>query len=152
MVDMEAATMVKAPGTELTLIRSHTPAIYVPRRLRIGGLPGIEHGAAIVGTPQDSNMVAIDVEWTQYVDPTPEVWGNWIAAAAQRHLSAEEDLEATEDENRTRLVSAHDLIEIGRYERGCVLIDSAGRQKLQAWIQAGRTAAFLAESPSELHA
>jgi hypothetical protein len=150
MVDMEGATMVKAPGTELTIVRSHTPSIYVPRRLRIGGLPGIEHGAAIIGTPQDANTVAIDVEWTQYVDPTPEVWGTWLAAAAERHLSAEEDVEASENEMRTRLVSVHDLIEVGRYERSCVLIDAAGRQKLQAWIQAGRTAAYLADSPAEL--
>jgi hypothetical protein len=141
---MEGATMVKAPGTELTIVRSHTPAIYVPRRLRIGGLPGINHGAAIVGTPQDENMVAIDVQWTQYVDPTPEVWGNWVKAAAERHVRPETELEA-DAEVQTRLVSRHDLVEVGSYKGGCVLVDQAGRQRLQAWMHAGSMAAYLAD-------
>lgn len=146
MVEMEGATIVKAPGTELTLVRSHTPSIYVPRRLRVGGLPGIKHGAAIVGTPQGGGIVAIDVEFTQYVDPTPAVWGTWVAAAAERHVS-EADV-ASGEEIETMLVAENDLIEIGRYRAGCVLVDHAGRQQLQPWIHAGRMAVHLADSPA----
>lgn len=139
MLEMEAATIVTTLESQRTVIRSHTPSIYVPRRFRIGGLPGIKHGAAIVGTPQGGETVAIDVECTQYVDPTPAVWGTWVAAAASRHTSAYEDLELSEG-TETMFVSEHDLVEVGRYRGGCVLVDEVGRSRLSMWIEAGRTA------------
>ncbi len=88
-------------------------------------------------------MVAIDVEFTEYVDPTPAVWGTWVAAAAERHVS-EADLDSGE-EIWTMLVAEQDLVQVGRYEGGCVLVDHAGRQKLQPWIHAGRMAVHLTD-------
>ena len=130
--------MVTTAESELTVVKSRTPSIYVPRRLRVGGLPGIRHGAAIVGTPQGSGTVAIDVVATDYVDPTPEVWGTWVAEAAQRHVAPEDSMlgEAME----TQYVSEQELVAVGRYEDGCVLVNEVGRQMLSRWIEAGRAA------------
>lgn len=148
MLDVQSATVIAAPENEFAIVKSQSPSIYVPRRLRIGGLPGIRPGAAIVGTLQGEGTVAIDVESTSYVDPTPETWSSWIAEAARRHAATEEQFGDAE-EMQTTLVSNQDLVEVGRFENGCVLVDKNGRQSLQAWLQAGRTAAYLAESPAE---
>jgi len=144
MDDMEASVITTA-APEQTVVRSQTPSLYVPRRFRIGGLPGIRHGAAIVGTPQGNGMVAIDVEATQYVDPNPEIWGTWVAEAVDLHIGANQ--EAAE----TMIVSEHDLIEVGRYEGGCVLVDDVGRARLSMWIEAGR-AAYMADAVPEARA
>ena len=130
--------MVTTAESELTVVKSRTPTIYVPRRFRVGGLPGIRHGAAIVGTPQGAGTVAIDVESTQYVDPTPEVWGTWVAEAARQHATPNEALPGEEME--TQYVSEHDLLAVGRYEDGCVLVNEVGRARLSMWIEAGRAA------------
>jgi hypothetical protein len=147
MNDVLAATMIKAPEADFAIIKSQDPSIYVPRRLRIGGLTAIRPGAAIVGTLQGEGTVAIDVESTSYVDPTPQCWSNWVSEAARRHAETEEELGDAEIE--TRLVSSEDLVEIGRYENGCVLINREARPRLQAWLQAGRTATFLYEPAAE---
>jgi hypothetical protein len=147
MNDVHTATMIKAPEADFTIVKDQEPSIYVPRRLRVGGLAGIRPGAAIVGTLQREGSVAIDVEATSYVAPTPETWSSWVAEAARRHAATPEELE-TGEEDQTKLVSSQDLLEIGRFENGCVLIAREGRQRLQAWMQAGRTAA-LADSPGE---
>ena len=130
--------MVTTADSELTLVKSRTPTIYVPKRFRLGGVPGIRPGAAIVGTPQGGGTVAIDVEATGYVDPTPEVWGNWVAEAARRHCAAEDAL--LDEEMATRYVSEDELIAVGRYEDCCVLVDELGRARLSRWIEAGRAA------------
>ena len=148
MFDVHSATIITAPEADFTIVKSQEPAIYVPRRLRIGGLPGIRPGTAIVGTLQGEGTVAIDVESTSYVDPTPETWSSWVAEAARRHAVTEDEL-GDREEMQTALVSNQDLIEVGRFENGCVLVDKDGRRHLQAWLQAGRTAAYLADSPSE---
>jgi hypothetical protein len=145
MHDVHAATMIKAPEADFTILKNQEPSIYVPRRLKVGGLAAIRPGAAIVGTLQREGTVAIDVEATSYVAPTPETWSSWVAEAARRHAATENELES--EENLTKLVSSQDLIEIGRFVNGCVLVDKDGRQRLQAWMQAGRTAAYLADSP-----
>jgi hypothetical protein len=129
-----AATEVAA--AQRTVVRSQSPTIYVPRRLRVGGLPGIRHGAAIVGTPQGGGVVAIDVQATGYVDLTPEIWGAWVAEAAEMHSNAALEQELAE----TMLVSEHDLVEIGHFKDDCVLVDEVGRARLSMWIEAGRTA------------
>jgi hypothetical protein len=148
MLDVQSATMITAPEAEFTIVKSQEPSIYVPRRLRFGGITAIRPGAAIVGTLQGEGTVAIDVEATSYVAPTPEVWSSWVAEAARRHAATEQELEGAE-EIETRLVSSEDLAEIGRFENGCVLIDRNARPRLQAWLQAGRTTAFLHETPGE---
>lgn len=147
MLDVTSATIVTAPETDFTIVKSQEPSIYVPRRLRIGGLSAIRPGAAVVGTLQGEGTVAIDVESTSYVDPTPETWSNWVSEAARRHAETEDEL--GDAEMTTSLVSNADLIEVGRYENGCVLIDRAARPKLQAWLQAGRTANLLYEQPTD---
>jgi hypothetical protein len=143
MLDVTSATMITTAETEFTIVKSQEPAIYVPRRLHIGGITAIRPGAAVVGTLQGEGTVAIDVESTGYVDPTPETWSNWVAEAARRHAETEDELGDSEVE--TRLVSSEDLIEIGRFENGCVLIAREARPRLQAWLQAGRTATYLNE-------
>jgi hypothetical protein len=147
MQDVHAATMIKAPEADFAIVKSQEPTIYVPSRLRIGGLTAIRPGAAIVGTLQGEGTVAIDVESTSYVDPTPQTWSNWVLEAARRHAETEDQLEDAEIE--TRLVSKEDLVEVGRCENGCVLIHREARPRLQAWLQAGRTAAILYEQPGE---
>ena len=147
MQDVHAATIVKAPEADFAIVKSQEPTIYVPARLRIGGLTAIRPGAAIVGTLQGEGTVAIDVESTSYVDPTPQTWSNWVLEAARRHAATEDELEDAELE--TRLVSKEDLIEVGRCENGCVMIQREARPRLQAWLQAGRTATMLYEKPAE---
>ncbi len=136
--------MITAAEADFTIVKSQEPSIYVPRRLRIGGLDGIRPGAAIVGTLQGEGTVAIDVEVTSYVAPTPETWSNWVAEAARRHAATEDEL--GDGEMQTTLVANQDLTEVGRFENGCVLVSRDGRQQLQAWLQAGRTEAYLADS------
>lgn len=119
-------------------IRSRTPIVYVPRRFRIGGIEGIRTGAAIVGTPQGDGMVAIDVESTLYVEPNPEAWTTWVAEAARRHTTDDEQLEVGE-ERQTRLVSEAALVEIGQCMQGHVRIDDPSQgAELSRWLQAGR--------------
>jgi hypothetical protein len=139
-VDHMAATAMESAAAQRTVVRSRAPSIYVPRRLRIGGLPGIRHGAAIVGTPQRDGQIAIDVQATEYVDLTPEIWGAWVAEAADLHANAELEEELAQ----TMIVSEHDLVEVGRFEDGCVLVDEVGRARLSMWIEAGR-AAYMAD-------
>jgi hypothetical protein len=132
--------VIVGAGAERTATKSPTPFVYVPRRFRIGGIEGIPTGAAIVGTPQGDGMVAIDVESTPYVDPSPEIWGTWVAEAALRHVTREEELPPGE-EMQTVMVSEHDLVEVGKYDNGQVLInDEVGRARLTVWVEAGRTA------------
>jgi hypothetical protein len=143
---MQEGTALEARRADAAVTKSRMPAIYVPRRTHIGGLAGVAAGAAIVGTPQGDGMVAIDIAATQYVDPTPAIWGRWVAEAARAHIAAEDDLFA--DEERTRLVSEDELVEVGRYDTGQVLVanDAVGG-RLSAWIEAGR-AAFAADGSS----
>jgi hypothetical protein len=138
MARMQGATMVTTADSELTLVKSRTPTIYVPKRFRIAALPGIRPGAAIVGTPQGDGTVAIDVEATGYVDPTPEVWGNWVAEAARSHCAAPDPL--LDEQMATQYVSEDELVAVGRYEDGCVLVSELGRTRLSRWIEAGRAA------------
>lgn len=141
---MQYAQLITTAEAELTIVRSHTPVIYVPRRFRIGGLADIRQGSAIVGTPQGEGTVAIDVESTPYVDPTPEIWATWVAEAAHRHVTAEEDLPAGE-EMQTVFVSEHDLVEVGLFDNAQVLItDEVGGARLSVWIESGR-AAYMAQ-------
>jgi hypothetical protein len=147
MQDVQAATIIRAPEADFTIVKSQEPTIYVPARLRIGGLDAIRPGAAIVGTLQGEGTVAIEVESTSYVDPTPQTWSNWVLEAARRHAETEDELGDAEIE--TRLVSKEDLVEVGRCENGCVLVDRDARPRLQAWLQAGRTAALLYERTVE---
>jgi hypothetical protein len=119
--------------------RSRTPNVYIPRRFRIGGIEGIRTGSAIVGTPQDGGMVAIDVESTPYVEPTPEVWGTWIAEAARRHVAEDDELLVEGERPQTRLVSEAALIEVGRCIQGRVLLDDpATGAQLSRWLESGR--------------
>jgi hypothetical protein len=143
---MQDGTALEAQRADVAVSRSRTPAIYVPRRTHIGGLAGVPAGAAIVGTPQDDGMVAIDVAATHYVEPTPAVWGRWVGEAAREHTASEDDLFA--DEGQTVLVPEDQLVEVGRYDTGQVLVgnDAIGG-RLSAWIEAGR-AAFAAEGSS----
>jgi len=143
---MQDGTALEAQRADVAVSRSRTPAIYVPRRTHIGGLAGVPAGAAIVGTPQDDGMVAIDVAATHYVEPTPAVWGRWVGEAARAHTASEDDLFA--DEGQTVLVPEDQLVEVGRYDTGQVLVgnDAIGG-RLSAWIEAGR-AAFAAEGSS----
>jgi hypothetical protein len=142
----QEGTVLEAQRADVDVSKSRTPAIYVPRRTHIGGLAGVPAGAAIVGTPQGDGMIAIDVASTQYVDPTPAIWGRWVAEAARAHIASEDDLFA--DEEHTMLVSEDQLIEVGRYDTGQVLVgnDAVGG-RLSAWIEAGR-AAFAADGSS----
>jgi hypothetical protein len=145
IVQMHETTTLVRPEAELTVVKSPTPAVYVPRRFRIGGLAGVPPGAAIVGTPQGGGMVAIDFDSTPYVDPNPEVWGRWVAEAARRHVS-EEELPPGE-EMQTTMVSEHDLVEVGMFDHGQVVItDEVARARLSVWVEAGRTA-FAAGGP-----
>jgi hypothetical protein len=142
---MQEATAVASIQTELTIVKSRTPAVYVPRRFRIGGLADIPPGAAIVGTPQGGGIVAIDVDSTPYVDPNPEIWGRWVAEAARRHVP-EEELPPGE-EMQAVMVSEHDLVEVGQYDNGQVVItDDVARARLSVWVEAGRTA-YAARGP-----
>jgi hypothetical protein len=134
-----AATATLAPDAERTLVRRETPSIYVPRRLRIGGLPGVRHGSAIVGTPQGDETVAIDVESTPYIDPNLGIWAVWVAEAARRHLADDEERPYGEAP-ATMVVSEHELVEIGHFEDGCILVDELGRARLTNWVEAGRVA------------
>jgi hypothetical protein len=143
MPDVQAATVIKAPEADFAIVKSKEPTIYVPARLRIGGLDAIRPGAAIVGTLQSEGTVAIDVESTPYVDPTPQTWSNWVLEAARRHAETGDELELEAPQIETRLVSSDDLVEVGRCENGCVLIEREARPRLQAWLQAGRTATLL---------
>ncbi len=134
-------TAVKVEAT-----RSPTPNVYVPRRFRIGGIEGIRTGAAIVGTPQDDGMVAIDVEAKPDVEPNPEIWSDWVADAADRHASEANDRSDSETPP-TRLVSEAALVEVGRFIQGHVVLDDAGSgAAVSRWIQAGR-ADFMVEVP-----
>jgi hypothetical protein len=129
---------------ELEATRSPTPTVYVPRRFRIDGIPGVPTGAAIVGTPQGNGMVAIDVEAVFGVEPQPEVWGDWVAEAARRHGGDEDGDEA---EQPTRMVSEAALVVVGRFAKGEVRIDdTASGAAVSRWIQAGR-ADFVVEAP-----
>jgi hypothetical protein len=143
---IQDGTTLEAQRADVDVSKSRTPAIYVPRRTHIGGLAGVPAGAAIVGTPQGDGMVAIDVAATQYVDPTPAIWGRWVAEAARSHIAGEDDFFA--DEGDTMLVSEEELIEVGRFDTGQVLVrnDAVGG-RLSAWIEAGR-AAFAAGGSS----
>jgi hypothetical protein len=126
----------------LDATRSETPTVYVPRRFRIDGIPGIPTGAAIVGTPQGNGMVAIDVEAVSGVEPQPEAWGEWIAEAARRHGGDEGG-----EEPSTRMVSEAALVVVGRFVKGEVRIDdTASGAAVSRWIQAGR-ADFVVEAP-----
>ena len=131
--------MLAGALAERTITRSQTPLVYVPRRIHIAPLEGVPQGAAIVGTPQGDGTVAIDVQSTPYVEPTPERWTTWVAEAALRHSTDEQDRFMGEPE--TRIVYEGDLMEIGRFEEGMTTIgDEAGGAQLTRWIEAGRTA------------
>lgn len=142
----QGTTIETEAGEALAITRSRTPTVYVPRRFRIGGIEGIPTGAAIVGTPQGNGMVAIDVESTRYVEPNPEAWSNWVAEAARRHCSEEDELYPGERQE-TRLVSEAALVEVGQCIQGHVRIDDPrwGAQ-LSRWLQAGR-ADYVVEGP-----
>jgi hypothetical protein len=132
----ELAVMTATRSFEAT--RSRTPNVYVPRRFRIGGIEGIRTGSAIVGTPQDGGMVAIDVESTPYVEPKPEVWSTWVAEAARRHVAEDDELLVGE-RPQTRLVSEAALIVVGRCIQGRVLLDDpATGAPLSRWLDSGR--------------
>jgi hypothetical protein len=142
----EGQGVILGAGAERTATRSATPFVYVPRRFRIGGIEGIQTGAAIVGTPQGDGMVAIDVESKSEVEPNPEVWTSWVAEAAGRHVSDEPE-PSTDNEHRTRFVSEAALVEVGRWIKGHVSIDDAAQgAELSRWIQAGR-ADYVVEAP-----
>ena len=133
------AIAIAAAEAERTLVRRSTPSIYVPRRLRLAGLPRVPHGAAIVGTPQGDGTVAIDVGSTQYIDPNLGIWAVWVAEAARRHLCDEDDHPYGEAPE-TMVVSEHELVEIGHFDEGCILVDELGRGHLTKWVEAGRVA------------
>jgi hypothetical protein len=139
------------PTVEIEATRSQTPNVYVPRRFRVGGIEGMRTGSAIVGTPQGDGMIAIDVEWTPYVEPKPEVWSTWIAEAARRHSAEPEEL--LEGERReTRLVSEMALIDVGRCIQGKVLIDEPAQgAQLSRWLEAGRADWVIDGPPPEQH-
>jgi hypothetical protein len=139
-------TALEGRVSDAEVTKSRTPTIYVPRRSQIGGLAGVPAGAAIVGTPQGDGMVAIDVAVTRYVDPTPAIWGRWVAEAGRAHVADEDDLLA--DDGHTVVVPEDQLVEVGRYDTGQVLVgnDAVGG-RLSAWIEAGR-AAFAADGSS----
>jgi hypothetical protein len=128
-----------------TATRSATPTVYTPLRFRIGGIEGIRTGAAIVGTPQDDGMVAIDVQWTPAVEPSRKVWESWVAEAARRH--AGEQGEQGEEAPLTRFVSEAALVEVGRCVNGRVVItDDAAHAQSGRWVQAGRSD-FVVDTP-----
>ena len=119
-------------------MRSAAPSVYVPRRLRIGGIEGIRAGAAIVGTPQGDGMVAINVESTAYVQPSMAIWITWISEAVRRHCCGREEQLLMDSESQTRLVPEASLLEVGRWEGNrLALVDSSDRDELTHWIQAG---------------
>src|SRR5256885_1242870 len=103
---------LEATDAERTLVRRRAPSLYVPRRLRIGALPGVPYGSAIVGTPQGDETVAIDVESTQYIEPNIGIWAVWVSEAARRHLCDDEEHPYGEAPE-TIVVSEHELVEIG---------------------------------------
>jgi hypothetical protein len=122
-------------------MRSTAPSVYVPRRLRIGGIEGIRTGAAIVGTPQGDGMVAINVESTAYVQPSMAVWITWMSEAVRRHASDHEEQLLMDEESRTRLVPEAALLEVGKWEGGrLALAESGDRDEITHWIQAGAAA------------
>jgi hypothetical protein len=142
---LQDATLATTAQAEQTLTRSRTPSIYVPRRNHIGALEGVPAGAAIVGTPQGDGTVAVDFAATRYVDPTPAVWGVWVAEAARKHGA--DDL-LVEDRD-TMVVGEDDLKLVGKFDTGQVLVSTnAVGGDLSAWIEAGR-AAFAAEGSSQ---
>jgi hypothetical protein len=121
--------------------RSAAPAVYVPRRFRVGGIEGVPTGSAIVGTPQGDGMVAIEVETERGVEPTPEVWSEWVAAAAVRHGGD------AEGGDGMRTVSEAALVEVGQFVNGHVSIADAGAgAAISRWIQTGR-ADYVVEAP-----
>jgi hypothetical protein len=120
--------------------RSAAPAVYVPRRFRVGGIEGVPTGSAIVGTPQGDGMVAIEVESESGVEPTPEAWSEWVAAAADRHSEAQRP-------EGWRTVSEAALVEVGQFVNGHVSIADAGAgAAISRWIQTGR-ADYVVEAP-----
>jgi hypothetical protein len=146
--DAALLTTTDTAAAESTITRSRTPSIFVPRRTRINGLENVPAGAAIVGTPQGDGTVAVDVAATHYVDPTPAIWGRWVAEAARQHVAADDDL-IVRPETHTLRVSEDELVEVGRYDTGQVLVaNNAVGGELSAWIEAGR-AAFAAEGSSQ---
>jgi hypothetical protein len=135
----QGMTTVLAEVGQLQPVTSRAPAVYVPRRFRIGGIEGIRTGAAIVGTPQGDGMVAIDVHWTPYVDPTPQCWSTWVTEAAHRHCGARDELLTEGIQPDTRLVSEAALVEVGHCIEGTVVIDRPEQgAELSRWLQAGR--------------
>jgi hypothetical protein len=140
----DAQGVILGEGAEVEAVRSATPTVYVPRRFRIGGIDGIATGSAIVGTPQGDGMVAIEVELDPEVEPTPEAWGEWVAAAAARH-SAEAGQRVGGDSGRT--VSEAAVVAVGRFVEDHVVIDDTGSgAAISRWIQAGR-ADYVVEAP-----
>jgi hypothetical protein len=126
-------------GEQVAPLTSRTPTVYVPRRFRIGGIEGIRPGTAIVGTPQGDGMVAIDVQSTPYVEPTPECWSTWVIEAAHRHCTERETLLTEGFEPETKMVSEAALVEVGHCFEGKVLIDRPEQgAALSRWLQAGR--------------
>jgi hypothetical protein len=120
------------------VMRSDSPSVYVPRRFRIGGVGEIRTGAAIVGTPQGDGMVAINVEATAYVEPSPAVWITWLCQAVRRHARTGEEQLLMEAEAQTRLVPETALIEVGRWVNDCmVAADPGARDEINRWIEAG---------------
>jgi hypothetical protein len=119
-------------------IRSDSPSVYVPRRIRLGGIEEIRTGAAIVGTPQGDGTVAINVEATTYVEPSPAVWITWLCEAVRRHARNREEQLLMEAEAQTRLVPEAALIEVGRWVNDCmVAADPGARAEINRWIEAG---------------
>jgi hypothetical protein len=142
----EGQGVILGASAERTATRSATPFVYVPRRFRIGGIEGIQTGAAIVGTPQGDGMVAIEVEARPDVEPNPEVWTTWVSDAAGRHVADEREPGMGKDRG-TRFVSEAALIEVGRWIKGRVSIaEPAQGAELSRWIQAGR-ADYVVEAP-----
>jgi hypothetical protein len=138
MPETTTGTTVVGGFGHVTLRRSPTPNVYVPRRFRLGTLDDVPTGAAIVGTPQANGLVAVDIQSTRYVEPTPETWTTWVAEAARRHTAGEDELLPGE-ESQTRLVPEYQLVEVGRCIQRHVLIeDPALGATLQRWIEAGR--------------
>jgi hypothetical protein len=142
----------RLPTVGIEATRSETPFVYVPRRFRIGGIEGIRTGSAIVGTPQGDGMIAIDVEWMPYVEPKPEVWGRWIAEAAQRHIAESEQLPEGGEGRTTKLVSEAALIEVGRCVDGKLWLDEPAQgAQLSRWLEAGRADWVIEGRPPDGH-
>ena len=144
--EAEAGAPLTLSGRE-SYEKSDTPTVYVPRRFRIGGIAGIPTGAAIVGTPQDDGMIAIDVVSTPYVEPTPESWATWVAEACEHHGCKREEERHPGERPETKLVSEAALVEVGQCIQGHVRIDEPEEgARLSRWLQAGR-ADYVVERP-----